>query len=441
MPRLSDTMEEGTIVAWHKQPGDRVERGDVLAEIETDKATMDLEAFDAGVLEQIVVPAGETVPIGTVVAVVGSGAPAAAGGPAPATAAPAEVEAPAAPAPATPAPATPAPATPAPAAPVPAAPAPAAPVPAAPVPAGVSAGNGDRVKASPMARAVARDLGVDLRSLSGSGPGGRIVKADVESAVRAPTAAPALATPPTPAAPAPAPAPAAVSADDVEEIPLTNVRKVVARRLVESMQSAPHFYLTSVIDAEALVAFRGELNQKLAGDGIKLSMNDLIVKACATALRADPEINVSWGGDKILRHRRIHLGIAVALEAGLIVPVVRDADQKSVTQISREAKALVERARAGKLTPNEFQGGTFTISNLGMFGVDHFTAVINPPEAAILAVGATTQEPVVRDGRVVARHTIKLTLSIDHRALDGAAGARFLAQLRSILEDPLRIVA
>jgi pyruvate dehydrogenase E2 component (dihydrolipoamide acetyltransferase) len=394
-------MEEGTIVAWHKQPGDRVERGDVLAEIETDKATMDLEAYDAGVLEQIVVPAGETVPIGTVVAVVGSGEGAAAAPAAPAKV-PAEV-----------------------AAPVP------APAPAPP-------GNGERVKASPMARAVARDLGVDLSTLAGSGPGGRIVKADVESALRAPTAEPALAAPA--AAPAPA-APASAPADDVEEIPLTNVRKVVARRLVESMQSAPHFYLTSVIDAEALVAFRGELNEKLAGEGIKLSMNDLIVKACATALRANPEINVSWAGDKILRHRRIHLGIAVALEEGLIVPVVRDADQKSVTQISREAKALVEKARAGKLTPNEFQGGTFTISNLGMFGVDHFTAVINPPEAAILAVGATTPEPVARDGRVVVRHTIKLTLSIDHRALDGAAGARFLALLEAILEDPLRILA
>jgi pyruvate dehydrogenase E2 component (dihydrolipoamide acetyltransferase) len=419
MPRLSDTMEEGTIVAWHKQPGDRVERGDVLAEIETDKATMDLEAYDAGVLEQIVVPAGETVPIGTVVAIVGSGAPAAAGGPAPA--APAKADVPAAPQ----------------AAAVPPAPAPDR---AAPVPAAVSAGNGERIKASPMARAVARDLGVDLRTLSGSGPGGRIVKADVESALRAPTAEPALATPApalSPAAPAFTPA----TSDDVEEIPLTNVRKVVARRLVESMQSAPHFYLTSVIDADALVAFRAELNQRLGGDGIKLSMNDLIVKACATALRADPEINVSWAGDKILRHRRIHLGIAVALEEGLIVPVVRDADQKSVTQISREAKALVERARAGKLTPNEFQGGTFTISNLGMFGIDHFTAVINPPEAAILAVGATIPEPVVRDGRVVVRHTMKLTLSIDHRALDGAAGARFLALLQAILEDPLRIVA
>jgi pyruvate dehydrogenase E2 component (dihydrolipoyllysine-residue acetyltransferase) len=408
MPRLSDTMEEGTIVAWHKQPGDRVERGDVLAEIETDKATMDLEAFDAGVLEQIVVQPGETVPIGTVVAIVGDGTGAKAASAAPAQAAvevPVEV----------------------------ASPPPAAPAPARAVVAAAPPGNGGRVKASPMARAIARDLGVDLAALTGSGPGGRIVKADVEGAVRAPTAAPTLATP--------LPAAAAASADDVEAIPLTNVRKVVARRLVESMQSAPHFYLTSVIDAEALVAFRAELNQRLAGEGIKLSVNDLIVKACATALRANPEINVSWAEDKILRHRRIHLGIAVALDAGLIVPVVRDADQKSVTQISREAKALIDKARAGKLTPDEFRGGTFTISNLGMFGIDHFTAVINPPEAAILAVGATTPEPVVRDGRVVVRHTIKLTLSIDHRALDGAAGARFLALLKAILEDPLRIVA
>jgi pyruvate dehydrogenase E2 component (dihydrolipoyllysine-residue acetyltransferase) len=419
MPRLSDTMEEGTIVAWHKQPGDKVERGDVLAEIETDKATMDLEAYDAGVLEQIVVPAGETVPIGTVVALVGSGDGAATGAPASATTAPAKAE---------PQPALAA--------------APAAPAPAAPRTAVVPAGNGERVKASPMARAIARDLGVDLGTLTGSGPGGRIVKADVESVLQAPSPAggpgPAPAPAPVQAAPA---APTLMAGEDDEEVPLTNVRKVVARRLVESMQSAPHFYLTSVIDAEALVAFRAELNQRLAGEGIKLSVNDLIVRACATALRANPEINVSWGGDKILRHRRIHLGIAVALDEGLIVPVVRDADQKSVTQISREAKVLVERARAGKLTPQEFQGGTFTISNLGMFGIDHFTAVINPPEAAILAVGATTPEPVVRDGRVVVRHTIKLTLSIDHRALDGAAGARFMALLKAILEDPLRIVA
>ncbi|HMA45657.1 MAG TPA: dihydrolipoamide acetyltransferase family protein, partial [Frankiaceae bacterium] len=246
-----------------------------------------------------------------------------------------------------------------------------------------------------------------------------------------------------PAAPAAAPAAAtvgAVGADD-EELPVTNMRKVAARRLVESMQQAPHFYLTRVVDADALVAFRASLNAQLAGEGVKLSVNDLLVKGVATALRAHPEINVSWGGDKIIRHRRIHLGVAVATDNGLIVPVVRDADTKSVSQISREAKELAGRARAGKLQLHEFQGSTFTITNLGMFGIDHFTAVINPPEAAILAVGATQPTPVVRDDEVTVRQTLTVTLAIDHRALDGATGARFLQDLVAILQEPLRIVA
>jgi pyruvate dehydrogenase E2 component (dihydrolipoamide acetyltransferase) len=220
------------------------------------------------------------------------------------------------------------------------------------------------------------------------------------------------------------------------------MRRVVARRMVESVQSAPHFYLTSVVDAEALVQFRAELNERLAAsnDARKISLNDLLVKACAVALRANPDVNVAFAGDRILRHKRIHVGVAVALEGGLIVPVVRDVDRKSLGEIAREAHGLIEKARAGKLTPDEYSGGTFTISNLGMFGIDHFTAVINPPEAAILAVGATTREPVVRDGQVVVRQTMKLTLSIDHRALDGATAARFLQQLKSVLEEPLRIV-
>jgi pyruvate dehydrogenase E2 component (dihydrolipoamide acetyltransferase) len=226
-----------------------------------------------------------------------------------------------------------------------------------------------------------------------------------------------------------------------EEIPLSNMRKTVARRLVESMEAAPHFYLTIQVDADALLGLRAELNQRLAAEGTKLSVNDLLVKACAVTLRAHPEINVSWGGDKILLHRRVHVGIAVAVEGGLIVPVVRDADAKSVSQISREAKALIERARAGKLRPDEFTGGTFTVSNLGMFGIDQFTAVINPPEAAILAVGTTSSEPVVRDGQLATRQRMKLTMSIDHRAVDGATGAQFLADLKAILEEPLRILA
>jgi len=380
MPRLSDTMEEGTLAAWLKQPGEQVHRGDLLAEIETDKATMELESFEEGVLERILVQEGETVPIGQPIAVIGSGDGAA---------------------PPPPAPVAPAPPT------------------------------GTPVKASPMARAIARDQGIDLSTVTGSGPGGRVVKADVE----------AVAAPAAPAPAAPAPAPAKPAAADVEEVPLSGMRKTVARRLVESMQSAPHFYLTIQVDVDALLELRAELNRRLADEGTKLSVNDLLVKACAVTLRAHPDINVSWGGDKLLRHRRVHVGIAVAVEGGLIVPVVRDADQKSVSQISREAKALIERARAGKLRPDEFTGGTFTISNLGMFGIDQFTAVINPPEAAILAVGATTSEPVVHDGRLGTRQRMKLTMSIDHRAVDGATGAQFLAGLKAVLEEPLRILA
>jgi pyruvate dehydrogenase E2 component (dihydrolipoamide acetyltransferase) len=233
------------------------------------------------------------------------------------------------------------------------------------------------------------------------------------------------------------------TATDVEETPLGNIRKVTARRLTESMQSTPHFYLTTVIDADALLAFRADLNSRLAKaeTGDKVSVNDLIVKACATALRANPVLNVSFGGDKILRHRRINVGIAVAVDAGLIVPVIKDADQKSLTQIATETKALAAKAREGKLTLDEFTGGTFTVSNLGMYGVSHFTAVINPPEAAILAVGGTSPEPAVRDGEVVVRNTMRMTLAIDHRAVDGATGAKYLQQLKAILEEPLRIVA
>jgi pyruvate dehydrogenase E2 component (dihydrolipoamide acetyltransferase) len=298
----------------------------------------------------------------------------------------------------------------------------------------------DQVKASPMARALARDRGIDLQALRGSGPSGRVIRADVEAAVagdgRAAQAPPAEAPP--------AKAPPGVrrpTPDEVEELPLTNIRRVVARRMVESVQSAPHFYLTSIVDAEALTKLRAELNERLAsGDDAKLSVNDLLIKACATAIKASPDVNVSFAGDKILRHKRIHIGVAVALEGGLIVPVIRDVDRKSLGEISREARTLIDKARGGKLTPDEYSGGTFTISNLGMFGVDHFTAVINPPEAAILAVGATTPEAVARDGHVVVRNTIKLTLSIDHRALDGATAARFLQRLKEILEEPLRIL-
>jgi pyruvate dehydrogenase E2 component (dihydrolipoamide acetyltransferase) len=414
MPRLSDTMTEGVIGQWVKQEGDEVRRGDVLAEIETDKATMELEAYDNGVLTKVLVPAGETVPIGRPIALIGEEpGQAAAGSAAPPSAAPpsaAEATQPAPPRLET------------------------SPELAAPGPTA-----GTAIRTSPLARAIARDHGLDLTTVRGTGPGGRIVRADVEAAVAAHDTAPAA---PSSAAPAPAAAPGvapvATATDDVEEIPLTAVRRVTARRLAEST-TVPHFDLTTVVDAGALLAFRAQVNERLA-PGPRVSVTDLLVRACAVTLREYPQLNSSWGEDKILRHRRVHIGVAVALDEGLIVPVVRDADRKSVGEISAEIRALAERARAGRLSPDEFTGGTFTISNLGMYGIDHFTAVLNPPEAAILAVGSTTPEPVVRDGVVVPGTTMRLTLSIDHRVSDGAVGAAFLRELRNRLEEPLRIV-
>jgi pyruvate dehydrogenase E2 component (dihydrolipoamide acetyltransferase) len=438
MPRLSDTMQEGTVSTWTKNVGDRVEKGDVLAEIETDKATMELEAYDSGVLERIVVEAGKTVPIGEIIAVIGDGSGAGAGGGTGAAVSAGEAT-PAAPAadtqpepPVSASPGTPTATLVAPAAP-----------PTAPP---VNGSAGKTVKASPLARAMARDAGVDLSTVQGSGPGGRIVRADVQQAISA------LGTGGTGGGPAVAPASArstgssAAAGPDVEEVPLNNVRRITAKRLTESMQQAPHFYVTRVVDADELVAARARINAGLAavaGDGqpVKVSVNDVIVKAIAMALRAHPEVNVSFTGDKLLRHRRIHVGVAVALPEGLIVPVIRDADTLTITQISAQTRDLATRARAGKLKPEEFTGSTFSMSNLGMFGVDEFTAVINPPEAAILAVGTTKQEPVVRDGAIVVGHTMRVTLSVDHRALDGATAAKFLADLVGLLENPLAALA
>jgi pyruvate dehydrogenase E2 component (dihydrolipoamide acetyltransferase) len=449
MPRLSDTMTEGTVSTWTKGVGDRIEKGDVIAEIETDKATMELEAYDAGVLEQILVGVGTTVPIGEVIAVIGDGSGASA---APATAS----AAPAAPVTAEAGPVAPT----APAPTVSVSPAP-SPAPSAPNGTPSPSTNGKHPLASPLARSIARDAGLDLGTVAGSGPGGRIVRADVEHAIAglgtstaSAPAAPSPAAAPAAMAPAAAPSPSAPviqlpTGPDDEEIALNNVRRITARRLVESMQQAPHFYVTSVVAADELVAARARINEGLAAlaaarsdDGApKVSVNDIVVKAVASALRAHPEVNVSFGGDKLIRHRRIHIGIAVALPDGLIVPVIRDADTKTVTQISAETRDLATRARSGKLKPDEFTGSTFSVSNLGMFGVDQFTAVINPPEAAILAVGATKQEPVVRGGQVVVGYTMAITLSVDHRALDGATGAKFLADLTALLENPLATLA
>ncbi|MER7015884.1 pyruvate dehydrogenase complex dihydrolipoamide acetyltransferase [Saccharopolyspora sp. NPDC000359] len=417
MPRLSDTMEEGVISTWRKKAGDQISRGDVVAEIETDKALMELEAYDDGVLEKILVDEGATVPIGTPIAILGDGSGAAA-------------EAASAPAPAAKAPAAEAPATDAPAPAAEPASAPAA-APAAP------AEPGSKPKASPLAKAVAKEKGVDLATVQGTGPGGRIIRADIEAAAAAAPSAPAAESAAAPSAPAPA-----VASEDVEEIPLNKIQKVSAKRLTESKQQAPHFYLTSAIDVTELLEFRGTLNERLqSAGGPKVSVNDLIVKAVATALRANPSVNVSFGGDKLLRHKRINLGIAVAIEGGLVVPVVKDADRKSVSEIAAESRELAGRAREGKLKLDEMSGGTFSISNLGMFGIEQFSAVINPPEAAILAVGAARDEVQVRDGEFVARKILRATLSADHRAVDGAVGAAFLQQLTSLLEDPLRIIA
>jgi pyruvate dehydrogenase E2 component (dihydrolipoamide acetyltransferase) len=435
MPRLSDTMTEGTVSTWTKGVGDRIEKGDVIAEIETDKATMELEAYDAGVLEQILVDVGKTVPIGEVIAVIGDGS----GTPAPASAS---------------APAASAPAAPAPVAPVaPSATTPEQSAPAAPNGTPPASTNGKHPVASPLARNIARDAGLDLATVSGSGPGGRIVRADVEHAIAtlgsaaAPVAAVAPAVAPAAAAPVAA-APILEAGPDDDEIALNRVRRITARRLVESMQQAPHFYLTSVVAADELVAARARINEGLAAlatargeAATKVSVNDIVVKAVAVALRAHPEVNVSFGGDKLIRHHRIHVGIAVAIPDGLIVPVIHDADTKTVTQISAETRDLATRAREGKLKPGEFTGSTFSVSNLGMFGVDQFTAVINPPEAAILAVGATKQEAVVRNGQIVVGYTMAITLSVDHRALDGATGAKFLADLTALLENPLATLA
>ncbi|MFN3008144.1 dihydrolipoamide acetyltransferase family protein [Mycolicibacterium wolinskyi] len=391
MPRLSDTMEEGVIIAWHKNIGDRVERGDILAEIETDKAIMELESYDEGILERMLAGEGDRVPIGIPIAVIGDGSGASTE-PVPApTPAPAPAATPPAPAPA----------------------------PAAPQ------ASGDRPKASPLARKIAAENGVDLAAVTGSGPGGRIIRKDVEN----------LRPAETPAAPTPV-------EGDFDAVPLTTLQRVAAKRLTESKQTAPHFYLTAAVDVTALLTFRETVNDSLlAADGPKVSVNDFIVRAVASALRSNPGVNVSFGGDVLLHHHGVHIGVAVAVEAGLVVPVVRDADRKSVSQIAVETKEMAGRARIGKLRADEMSGGTFTISNLGMFGIEQFAAVINPPEAAILAVGAASDELRLIDGEVVARKILRLTLSADHRAIDGATGAVFLRDLTTLLENPLRIVA
>jgi pyruvate dehydrogenase E2 component (dihydrolipoamide acetyltransferase) len=428
MPRLSDTMEEGTISAWLKQPGEQVSKGDVIAQIETDKATMDLTAFEAGTLQEILAPEGTTVAIGKPVARIGSGKAAP-----PATP---EVTPPAAEETGSETPQTPEARENVGEAPEPTASASQQPEITAEQPSPSESSNG-KVRASPMARHIAAEHGLDLSGIAGSGPQGRVIRADVEAALGGQCEAPETAPQHQP----PPPQPAQAGEGD-ERVSLSQMRRTIARRMAESTRTVPHFYLTTVVDATELGALRKQINElaTTADAGIKISFNDLIVKGAALAIRKVPEVNVSFAEDSLIRHSRVHVGIAVATERGLIVPVVRDADQKSVGQIARESRDLAERANAGKLQPPEYSGGTFSVSNLGMFGVEQFQAVINPPESAILAVGAITREPAEYQGEIALRDRLRLTLSVDHRALDGAMGARYLQALKVLLEKPMLLL-
>ena len=426
MPALSPTMEEGTLAKWLVKEGDEVKSGQVLAEIETDKATMEFEAVDEGVIGKILVAEGTAgVKVNTPIAVLledGEDASAASAAPAAAPAAPAAPAAVAAPAAAS-----------------------AAPAPAAPVAAG-----GARVFASPLARRIAAEKGLDLTAVKGSGPHGRIVKADVEGAVAAPKAAPATAAAPA-AAPAAAAAPSAPSADAVkklyadreyEEITLDGMRRTIAARLTEAKQTIPHFYLRREVQLDTLMAFREQLNKSLEGRGVKLSVNDFIIKACALALQKVPDCNAVWAGDRVLKMKPSDVAVAVAIEGGLFTPVLRDADKKSLSALSAEMKDLAGRAKSKKLAPHEYQGGSFAISNLGMMGIDNFDAVINPPQASILAVGAGVKKPVVnKAGEIVVATVMSMTLSVDHRVIDGALGAEFLKAIIENLENPMTMLA
>lgn len=434
MPRLSDTMEEGVLSRWLKKEGDTVRQGDVLGEIDTDKATMELESFDDGILEKLLVPEGTTVAIGQPLAVIGDGtgtarpeAEAAVSASVPASVSASDSSVPSTPgasAPPGPKPAQPA-SSPAPA------PAPADTRPDA---------STRRLLSSPLARREAARHGLDPATITGTGPGGRIVRADVEAAIAAAeTEQPPVEGEPQSMGRGTQPDRPPSSALDSVEIPLTQMRKVTAQRLTESA-AAPHFYLTVVVGVDALFRFRSEVNERFADQDVKVSVTDLLVRACAVTLKHHPQVNSSWAGDKILAHQRINIGVAVALDEGLMVPVVTGADAKSLDTIAAQTQSLAKKARSGTLKLHEFSGGTFTISNLGMFGIDNFTAVINPPEAAILAVGAATDEPYAQDGELRSRRVMKITMTSDHRVLDGAIAAAFLSELKRTLEDPLRIV-
>jgi pyruvate dehydrogenase E2 component (dihydrolipoamide acetyltransferase) len=431
MPKLSDTMTVGTLVKWLKKEGDAVKSGDMLAEVETDKATMELESFFDGTLLKQFAAAGAQVAIGDPLCAIGKpgekvDAPAAKPAPA-AAAAPAPAPKAAAPAPVVAAAPTPAPVT--------------APVAPAPAPAAAPAKAGARIRISPLARKLAEEKGLDYARVTGTGPGGRIVRTDIIAAAKNPSA-------PAPSAPKAASPKGGVdvwpwrsvfdkAAVQTESVaPLSNMRAVIARRLVESKTNIPHFYLEIEVDATPLNALRVNLNAGLTKDGVRLSVNDFILKASAAALRAVPAVNSSWDATGIKYHSSAHVSFAVAIDDGLITPVIKDTDQKTVFQISTEAKDLGKRARDKKLAPAEFTGGTFCVSNLGMMGIERFSAIINPPNSAILAVGATVKKPVVQGNEIVIGERLSLTLSCDHRVVDGALGAKFLNALKDHLENP-----
>jgi pyruvate dehydrogenase E2 component (dihydrolipoamide acetyltransferase) len=458
MPKLSPTMEEGVLSVWHKKEGDAIAVDDLLAEVETDKATMEFRAFDKGTLLKTLVGPGAQVKLGQPVAVVGAAGEDASALIAQVAGASTQPAAPSAPAATEARP--PAPASDGATAAAPAQVAPeTAPPPAQRRPATTSAldrtsyatesvENGarsaGRVVASPYVRKTARDLGIDLQGALGSGPGGRVLPADLEKLRNQPPSA-ALVR-----APANAPSSALIPAYDPPEVrPLSPMRKTIARRLTESKATVPHFYLTIDVDASGLVKLREQINAELAahsapangaGQADKVSFNDLLIKACAVALVNVPECNASFTPEAILLHKRVDISVAVAIPDGLVTPVVRNADRKSVVAIAREVRDLASRARARKLKPEEMADGTFSISNLGMFGIDTFSAVINPPEGAILAVGQVRETPVVSGGAVTVGHRLGMTLSCDHRVVDGAVGAAFLAELRRLVEHPLRVL-
>ena len=427
LPALSPTMTEGKIVKWLKKEGDTVSSGEAIAEVETDKSNLEVESFDDGVLLKILVPEGETGKVGAPIAVIGAkGEKVVASVPKPAAAA-APPGAPAKPAP----PPAPEPRREAPPAQKPAGPAQVVPIRRAEEPARVE--DNGRLRASPLAKRMARDEGLDLSAVQGSGPSGRIIKRDVEAAIGQGQAAAA----PAPAGRGPAPAPVPIfGRREAEVLPVSGMRKIIGQRMAEVKPGVPHFYVTVDIDMEEALKVR---EQAKAAE-IKVSVNDLIVKAAAVALRRQPKVNVSLQGDRILQYHTVDVGIAVAIEDGLITPVIRDADLKSLGTISAESRELAERARRKALKPEEYSGGSITVSNLGMFGVDSFIAVINPPQASIVAVGAVAERAVVREGKVVVRRTMSATFSGDHRIVDGALGAQYLQELKTLLEQPTRLL-